>query len=47
MTTNSRTIRPTINSFATDFGRPAIGYRKDLVSEPITSYEDVFKLMLR
>ena len=30
---------------ATDYGRIGFGYRKDLVSEPITSYADVFKLL--
>lgn len=30
---------------ATDYGRTAIGYRTDLVSEPITSYADLFSLM--
>lgn len=29
----------------TDYGRTAIGYRKDLVSEPITSYADLFALL--
>jgi spermidine/putrescine-binding protein len=30
---------------ATDYGRTAIGYRTDLVQEPITSYADVFALL--
>jgi spermidine/putrescine transport system substrate-binding protein len=30
---------------ATDYGRTAIGYRKDLVKEPITSYADLFALL--
>ncbi len=30
---------------ATDYGRTAIGYRKDLVKEPITSYADLFELL--
>ena len=30
---------------ATDYGRTAIGYRTDLVKEPITSYADLFDLL--
>ncbi len=30
---------------ATDYGRTAIGYRKDLVDEEITSYEQLFSLL--
>jgi spermidine/putrescine transport system substrate-binding protein len=32
---------------ATDYGRTAIGYRKDLVNEPIESYEQLFSLIPR
>ena len=30
---------------ATDYGRTGIGYRKDIVTEPITSYADMFALL--
>ncbi len=30
---------------ATDYGRTAIGYRTDIIKEPITSYADLFALM--
>jgi spermidine/putrescine transport system substrate-binding protein len=30
---------------ATDYGRTAIGYRKDLVKEPLTSYAELFALL--